>query len=138
MRHDLTLSGIAALLVFAVIATVPVFADTETVTPLNDEHSLVKTVTSMYIPEDNKLPWAEVSGQIDNPATEYPVIIQFFKGEDPVHVAQVNVEDDGSYEYDFRIRNVDLETGEVTNIFEGMYEVRIFKVINTTENLDSV
>lgn len=132
-------SGIAALLAFTVLTvSLPVYAESETITPLNDEHSLIKTVTSMNIPKDNTLPWATVSGQIDNPAQEYPVIIQFFKGEDPVHVAQVKVADDGSYQYDFRIRNVDLDTGKVTNIFEGLYEVRIFKVINTQDSLDSV
>ena len=137
MRHDLTLSGIAVLLAIAVTVSVPVFADSETITPLNEEHSLVKTVTTMYIPEDNHLPWAQVRGEIDNPAEGYPVIIQFFQGEDPVHVAQVNVDENGSYEYNFRIRDVNLQTGEVTKIFEGTYQVKIFKVINTQENLDS-
>lgn len=133
------LPGIAVLFAFAVVAvSFPAFADSETVTPLNEEHSLVKTITTMHIPKDNYLPWAQVNGQIDNPAEGYPVIIQFFKGEDPVHVAQVNVDEDDSYEYNFRIRDVNLETGEVTTVFEGTYEVRIFKVINTQqENLDS-
>lgn len=137
MRHDLTLSGIAVLLAITVTVSVPAFADSETVTPLNEEHSLVKTVTTMYIPEDNHLPWAQVGGEIDNPAEGYPVIIQFFQGEDPVHVAQVNVDENGSYEYNFRIRDVNLQTGEVTKIFEGTYQVKIFKVITTQENLDS-
>ena len=44
----------------------------------------------------------------------------------------MDVKGDGSYEYKFRVRAVD--DGKVTNIFEGDYEVRIFKVINTPQN----
>ena len=69
---------------------------------------------------------------VSDPAERYPVIIQFFKGEEPVHFAQVDVKGDGSYEYKFRVRSVD--DGKVTNIFEGDYEVRIFKVINNSKN----
>jgi len=122
------------LLAITVIMSIPAFADSETITKLNEEHSLVKTITTMHIPKDNYLPWAQVNGQIDNPAEGYPVIIQFFKGEDPVHVAQVTVDEDSN----FRIRDVNLQTGEVTAVFEGTYEVRIFKVINIPqENMDS-
>jgi hypothetical protein len=102
---------------------------TTSITPINDEISLKKTVISMYIPEDNVFPWGSVRGQAAGYVERYPVIIEIFKGEDPVHFAQVNVKGDGSFEYKFRIRNVDLETGEATNIFEGQYTVTIFRVI---------
>ena len=69
---------------------------------------------------------------IDNPAERYPVIIQFFKGDDRVHVAQVDVKGDDTYEYKFRVRNV--VDGKVTNIFEGDYTVKIFKVVESTLN----
>ena len=107
-----------------------------TIMPINDEISLKKTVIPMYIPEDNVFPWGSVRGQASENAERYPVIIQIFKGEDPVHFAQVNVKGDGSFEYKFRVRNVDLETGDATNIFEGQYSVNIFRVIpNSNERI---
>lgn len=112
------------------------------VTPLDDGTSLEKTVTTLSIPKDNTLPWAFVDGTIENHAEGHPVIIQFFNeesGDDPMHVAQVEVEEDGSYEYMFRVRGVNLETGVATDIFEGDYAVKIFKVINSAQNnLDAV
>ena len=104
-----------------------------TVTPIDEEISLQSTVTTMSIPEDNVLPWASVRGSASDYVERYPVIIQFYKGEDPVHVAQVDVKGDGSYEYQFRVRNVDLNTGEVMNIFQGDYTVKIFRVIHNTD-----
>jgi len=111
--------------------------DTTTVTPLDDGTSLEKTVMTISIPRDNMLPWAYVDGTIENHAEGHPVIIQFFNeegGDVPIHVAQVDVKDDGSYEYKFRVRDVNLQTGEVTNIFEGDYTVKIFKVINSLQD----
>ena len=112
--------------------------DTTTIVSLNDGTSLENTVTTLSIPEDNTLPWAYVEGIIENHAEGHPVIIQFFNedgGENPIHVAQVDVNDDGSYEYKFRVRDVNLETGEVTNIFKGEYAVKIFKVINSPQDI---
>ena len=110
--------------------------NTTTITSINDEISIKKTVIPMNIPEDNIFPWGAVRGQASEYAERYPVIIQIFKGEDPVHFAQVDVKGDGSFEYKFRIRNVDANTGEVTNIFEGQYTVNIFRVIpNSNEKI---
>lgn len=107
-----------------------------TVTPINEELSLKKTITTMTVPEDNKLPWGAVKGGPSEYAERYPVIIQFYKGEDPVHFAQVDVKGDGSFDYKFRVRNVDLNTGEAVNIFEGDYTVKIFRVIpNSSETI---
>jgi len=103
-----------------------------TVTPINEEISLQKTVTTMSIPEDNKLPWGAVKGVASDYVERYPVIIQFYKGEDPVHFTQIDVKGDGSYEYKFRVRNLDSNTGEFVNIFEGDYTVKIFRVIPNT------
>ncbi len=106
-----------------------------TVTPIDEKVSLQKTVTTMSIPEDNTLPWGAVKGSAFDYVERYPVIIQFYKGEDPVHVAQVDVAGDGSYEYKFRVRSVDNTTGEVVNVFEGQYTVKIFKVIHNQNEL---
>ena len=110
------------------------FAETQTTIFLNDEISLEKTTTTMSVPIGNTLPWGTVSGTIDNPAYGYPVIIQFFNEEssdEPIHVAQVDVNGDDTYEYKFRIRDTDLQSGQVTDVFQGDYTVKIFKVVNS-------
>ena len=106
-----------------------------TVTPINEEISLQKTVITMNIPQDNELPWGIVIGGASDYVERYPVIIQFYKGEDPVHFAQVDVKGDGSYEYKYRVRNFDSDTGEFVNIFEVDYTVKIFRVIHNTNDL---
>jgi len=106
-----------------------------TVTPINDKVSLEKTVTTMSIPEDNKLPWGIVRGEASDVAERYPIIIQMYKGGDPVHFAQVDAKGDGSYEYKFRVRSLDSDTGEFVNIFNGDYTVKIYKVIPNTNGL---
>ena len=106
-----------------------------TVTPINEKISLQETITTMNIPQDNKLPWGAVEGAATDYVEGFPIIIQIYKGEDPVHFSQADVNEDGSYEYKFRIRNLDLNTGEVVNIFEGDYTVKIFRVIPNTNSL---
>ena len=106
-----------------------------TVSPINEEISLEKTVTIMTIPHDNTLPWGSVIGAPSDYVERYPVIIQFYKGEDPVHFAQVDVKGDGSYEYKFRVRDVDSNSEEIINVFEGQYTVKIFKVIPNQNSL---
>ena len=110
------------------------FAETQTTVFLNDDISLEKTTTTMSVPLGNTLPWGTVSGTIDNPAYGYPVIIQFFNeesGDQPMHVAQVDVTSGDTYEYKFRVRDMDLQSGHVTDIFQGDYTVKIFKVVNS-------
>ena len=103
-----------------------------TVTPINEKISLEKTITTMNVPENNKLPWGTVIGDASDVVERYPVIIQFYKGEDPVHFAQVDTKGDGSYEYKFRVLNSD--NGVTTKIFDGDYRVKIFKVIYINQN----
>ncbi|MBA4718812.1 MAG: hypothetical protein HRO68_06865 [Nitrosopumilus sp.] len=106
-----------------------------TVTPINEEISLRQTVTTMSIPQDNKFPWGTVIGAASDYVERYPVIIQFYKGEDPVHFSQVDVKGDGSYEYKFRVRSLDTATGEAVNVFEGDYTVKIFRIISNTNQI---
>ena len=106
-----------------------------TVTPINEKVSLEKTTTTMSVPQDNTLPWGTIRGEASDVAERYPIIIQFYQGEDPVHFAQVDAKGDGSYEYKFRVRNLNLDTGEVVNIFQGDYTVKIYKVIPNTNDL---
>lgn len=116
------------VLVIAVGLSPSAIAET-TISPINDEISIKKTTIPMNIPEDNLFPWGAIRGQASEYAERYPVIIQIYKGDDPVHFAQVDVKGDGSFEYKFRIRNVDTSTGEAINIFQGEYTVSIFRVI---------
>ena len=117
------------VLMSAVLFT-PTFADqTSEIVTENDDFVLVKTVILMNVPSDNTLPWGAVYGKIKDHVDGYPVIIQIYKNGDPVHFAQTDVNDDGSYEYKFRIRSVDGDT--VINVFEGDYDVKIFQTVKT-------
>jgi hypothetical protein len=106
-----------------------------TISPINEELSMKKTITSMNVPDDNKLSWGIVKGGASDYVERYPVIIQFYKDDAPVHVAQVDVKGDGSYEYKFRVRNIDNITGEIIDIFEGQYTVKIFRVIHNQNDV---
>ena len=108
-------------------------SDTE-VTPLDGNIGIEKTILTFSVPEDNYLPWGFVEGKIANPVLDYPVIIQIYDddiqiiGNDvgAVHFAQAEVNEDGTYEYKFRV-----------NGFEGDYTVKIFKVVYLFPNLSS-
>lgn len=137
---------IAATLTLLAMVAVPFnasFAESQTtVTVLDDELSIEETVMTLTISEDNTLPWAFVEGKIKNHAPDFPVIIQFFEedgnnGDGPIHVAQTEVSDDGSYEYKFRVKDMDTKTGKTVNVFEGIYMVKIFKVVISQNDLDS-
>ena len=114
--------------------------------PLNDSIGLEKTTLVMNVPENNHLPWGYVEGKISNPVLEYPVIIQIYDIDDyeeldvnkleevnlidqigTVHFAQTEVNDDGTYYYQFRVLGYD--ENEKKNYFEGEYIVKIFKVV---------
>ena len=115
----------------AMIGMSPSFADSNiTVLSTNDGVQLTKTVVSMSIPSDNTMPWAFVEGTVENHAEDFPVIIQIYQNDEPVHFAQTNVNEDGTYEHKFRARSID--GSNVINVFEGNYEVKIFKSIQIT------
>jgi len=109
------------------ISSVDAATNTEII-PLDGEIGIEKTILSLHASPNNTLPWGFVEGKIVNHVSNYPVIIQIYNDDgDATHFAQTDVEEDGSYEYRFRVRNVD--NGEVINIFEGNYSVKIFKVV---------
>ena len=130
---------IASIMTVFGIMTIPGNVSAEsnqiTVSPINAEVSLEKTTTTMSVPQDNTLPWGTIRGEASDVAERYPIIIQFYQGEDPVHFAQVDTKGDGSYEYKFRVRNLDSNTGEFVNVFQGDYTVQIYKVIPNTNDL---
>ncbi len=124
----------SVLFVFmSMIMITPTFADqTSRILSTDGDISLVQTTISMNIPSDNILPWGFVEGVFENHASGFPVIIQIYQNDEAIHFAQTNVEDDGSYEYKFRVKNIDGD--KVINVFEGDYEVRIFKTVNLNSN----
>ena len=104
---------------------------TETI-PLNAMIGLEKTTIFFHASQTNTLPWGFIEGNVVNPVEGYPVIIQIFQDNDAVHFAQTNVEQDGDYEYRFRVLHSDSES--TTKIFEGDYSVKIFKVVYLNQN----
>ena len=115
----------------AMIGMSPSFADSNTtVLSTNDGVQLTKTIVSMSISSDNTMPWGFIEGTIENHADGYPVIVQIYQNDEPIHFAQTSVNEDGTYEYKFRARNLDGNT--VVNVYEGDYEVKIFKSIQIT------
>ena len=132
----LAMTSIIALLSIMIIPnTASAVTNEITVTPINEKISLETTITTLTVPENNTLPWGTVYGSASDVSERYPVIIQFYKGDEAVHIAQIDTKGDGSYEYKFRVRNVDTQTGQFTDIFQGEYTVKIFKVIPNTNQI---
>ena len=130
------MTSIIALLSIMIIPNTAAAVTNEiTVTPINEKVSLETTITTLTVPENNTLPWGTVYGSASDVAERYPVIIQFYKGDEAVHVAQIDTKGDGSYEYKFRVRNLDTQTGQFADIFQGEYTVKIFKVIPNTNEI---
>jgi len=100
--------------------------------PLDGIIGLEKTSVMFHVTEENSLPWGFVEGKVANPVEGYPVIIQILKDNEAVHFAQTDVEEDDSYEYKFRVLNV--ESDKITKIFDGDYQVNIFKVVYLDQN----
>ena len=138
MNTKMSLLAMTSIIALLAIMIVPNSAVAETnqneisVKPINEKISLETTITTLTVPEDNTLPWGTVHGAASDVSERYPVIIQFYKGDEAIHMAQIDTKGDGSYEYKFRVRNLDQSTGEFTNIFYGEYTVKIFKVIPNT------
>ncbi len=96
---------------------------------------LETSIIQMNVSEDNQLPWGFVEGTIQNHVSDYPVIIQIFDNDESVtgnnhgavRFAQIPVNDDGSYEYKFRVLNSNQDQTEA--IFDGSYTVKIFKIV---------
>ena len=110
----------------AMIGMSPSFADSNTtVISTNNGIQPTKTVVPMVISSDNTMPWGFIEGTVDNYAEGYPVIVQIYQNDEPIHFAQTDVNEDGTYEYKFRARNIDGDN--VVNVYEGDYEIKIFK-----------
>ncbi len=132
-------SSFAAILLITLIPSFT-FADEQisetSVIPLDGTTAIEKTTIQMNIPQGNTLPWAFVEGKVANHVADYPVIIQIYDNDDnqvsgnnvgAVHFAQTQLGPNGEYEYKFRV--ADNQDGQLVNIFEGDYTVKIFKVV---------
>ena len=128
-------SIIALLSIMIIPNTASAVTNEITVTPINEKISLETTITTLTVPENNTLPWGTVYGSASDVSERYPVIIQFYKGDEAVHIAQIDTKGDGSQGYKYRVRNVDTQTGQFTDIFQGEYTVKIFKVIPNTNEI---
>ncbi len=112
--------------------------------PINNSIGIEKSIIQMNIPKDNVHPWGFVEGTIQNHVSDYPVIIQIFDNDESVmgnnhraiHFAQTVVNDDGSFEYKFRVLNSN--QGQTEANFYGSYTVKIFKVVYLDTNLDVI
>ena len=138
MKTKMNLLVMASIIAVLGIMVVPntVVAETNqntiNIKAINEKVSLETTITTLSVPENNKLPWGTVYGTASDVVERYPIIIQFYKGDEAVHIAQIDTKGDGSYEYKFRVRNLDQNTGQFTDIFHGEYTVKIFKVVPNT------
>lgn len=108
------------------------FSDSTQNIKINDNTSVKKSTITLNIPTNNTIPWGIIKGDVTNPAADHPVIIQFFKSLDdsPVHVAQVNLNDDDTFEYKFRLFSID--DGITTHFFSGDYFIKVFKTVNVS------
>lgn len=128
----------AAVLIGSLMSTSTSFADEQEsqteIISIDGTIGIEKTTVSLFASSDNILPWGFVEGKILNHVSDYPVIIQIYDSEgDAVHFAQTNVDDDGSYEYRFRV--LSNNDNQIIKIFEGDYSVKIFKVIYLNPDL---
>ena len=141
-------STLLAVILFSSLSVSSISAEIQSnteIVPIDSTMGLEKTTLTLNVPENNKMPWAFVEGKISDPVLEYPVIIQIYDNNihqvngnnvGAVHFAQTKINSDGTYEYKFRVADVD--AGKIVNIFEGDYTVKIFKVVYTNSNLSAL
>ena len=123
---------IAATFIVSIFSTSTSLAEnqpsTTEIIPIDGQIGIEKTTLTFYASPDSTLPWGFVEGTIANHVPKYPIIIQIYDDNgEAFHFAQTNVEEDGSYEYRFRVLSVD--DSIIIKIFEGDYYVTIYKVV---------
>ena len=88
-----------------------------------DNEIALETVTVPMIILKDSPKWVTISGTVSDPVDWYPVIIQVYKDDEPIHFAQTDLFGDDSYKYKFRIGGSD--DSMMSGLFEGEYEVRV-------------
>ena len=141
-----SLSVILASIVMISFSSNFVLAETHSVdiVPIDNNVGIEKSIIGFYVSEQNSLPWGYVEGTITNHVPDYPVIIQIYDTDDDVegnlvggvHFAQTDVNEDGTYQYKFRV--MDFDGDYKINIFSGNYTVKIFKVVYLDDKFSSI
>lgn len=132
-KYVLALTFVLASIVMIPTLSGLAVAQTQTsLTPIGTNMAIEESTITFSVPENNSLPWAYVEGMVNNAVPDYPVIIQIYDdmiagNSQGVHFAQTDVQEDGTYEYRFRVTNMNDDSQ--INIFEGDYTVKIFKVV---------
>jgi len=134
----------ATITVFSLLSSIPIIyahTDTETseindhayeptttVIPLNNKIAIEKTIMFFHSPEEPTHYWGYVEGKIANHVSGFAVAIVMFNEEEGLpRYGQVDVNEDGYYEYRFRVKN--MHDGELVWQIEGDYRITIFKVV---------
>ena len=108
------------------------FADeqisTTRIIPIDGTIAIEKTILFFHAPEEPSHYWGYVEGKIANHVPGFAVVIEMYNEKESFpRYSQVDVNEDGYYEYKFRVKNV--HDGELVWKMEGDYKITIFKVV---------
>ncbi len=96
--------------------------------PIDETIAIEKTTLFFHAPEEPSHYWGYVEGKIANHVPGFAVVIQMFNEEENFpRYSQVDVNENGYYEYKFRVKN--FHDGELVWKMEGDYRITIFKVV---------
>jgi len=97
--------------------------------PINENIAIEKTTLFFHTPEEPSHYWGYVEGKIANHVPGFAVIIEMYNEKESLpRYSQVDVNEDGYYEYKFRVKSV--HDGELVWKMEGDYRITIFKVVH--------
>lgn len=92
-------------------------------------NTIEKTTLFFHTPEEPSHYWGYVEGKIANHVPGFAVIIEMYNEKESLpRYSQVDVNEDGYYEYKFRVKSV--HDGELVWKMEGDYRITIFKVVH--------
>ncbi len=97
--------------------------------PIDETIAIEKTVLFFHAPEEPSHYWGYVEGKIANHVPGFAVVIEMYNEKESFpRYSQVDVNENGYYEYKFRVKNV--HDGELVWKMEGDYRITIFKVVH--------
>jgi len=97
--------------------------------PIDETIAIEKTTLFFHTPEEPSHYWGYVEGKIANHVPGFAVIIEMYNEKESLpRYSQVDVNEDGYYEYKFRVKSV--HDGELVWKMEGDYRITIFKVVH--------
>ena len=102
---------------------------TTRIIPIDETIAIEKTILFFHAPEEPSHYWGYVEGKIANHVPGFAVVIEMYNEKESFpRYSQVDVNEDGYYEYKFRVKNV--HDGELVWKMEGDYRITIFKVVH--------